>query len=73
MYHGTHHKMSPKHLHRYAAEVEGRFNSRDLSTVEWMEELARGMEGKRLRYKDLIEANGLESGARRVRRYRERI
>ena len=60
--------MSPKHLRRYAVEFEGRFNSRDLPTMERMSALARGMEGKRLRYKDLIEANGLESYARRVRR-----
>ena len=72
MYHGTHHKMSPKHQHRYAAEFEGRFNSRDLSTVERMEEVVYGMEGKRLRYQDLIKENGLESGARPIR-MRERV
>lgn len=65
--------MSPKHLHRYAAEFEGRFNSRDLSPMERMSQRARGMEGKRLRYKDLFEPTGLDSGARRVRRRRERI
>ena len=41
--------------------------------MERMGEVVHGMEGKRLRYKDLIEPHGLESYARRVRRQRERI
>ena len=65
-YHGTYHKMSPKHLERYVREFEGRHNVRDFDTVEQMEALACGMFGRRLRYEDLIKANGLESGAREI-------
>ena len=63
-YVGTYHKMSKKHLDRYVTEFEGRHNVRGLDTNAQMEQLAKGMEGKRLRYKDLIAPNGLPSGAR---------
>jgi hypothetical protein len=63
-YQGTYHKMSPKHLDRYVAEFAGRHNVRDLDTAAQMSALARGMVGKRLRYRDLVADNGLESGAR---------
>lgn len=53
-YHGTYHKMSPKHLHRYITEFEGRYNDRQLDTIEQMESMARGMIGKRLQYKELV-------------------
>ena len=53
-FHGTYHKMSRKHLDRYVNEFTGRHNVRPLDTMEQMEEVARGMEGKRLRYADLI-------------------
>lgn len=74
-YHGVYHKMSPKHQHRYAAEFEGRFNSRDLPTVERLSRLVCGMFGRRLRYADLIKDNGKESGAREVAgpKKRERV
>lgn len=63
-YHGTFHKMSPKHLDRYVNEFAGRNNIRDADTVDQMEALAQGMVGKRLTYENLTEDNGLESGAR---------
>ena len=53
-YHGTFHHLSEKHLGRYVREFAGRHNIRDLDTVAQMTILARGMVGKRLRYKDLI-------------------
>ena len=53
-YHGTYHKMSRKHLPRYVAEFAGRHNDRPLGTLEQMRRMVRGMEGKRLRYRDLI-------------------
>jgi len=33
-YPGTYHQMSPKHLHRYVRESEGRHNQRELDTEE---------------------------------------
>ena len=63
-YTGIYHKMSPKHLDRYVTEFAGRHNARDLDTHAQMEQIAKGMEGKRLRYEDLIAPNGLDSGAR---------
>ena len=50
---GTFHQISPKHLHRYVTEFEGRHNSRPLDTVAQMKAIVRGMVGKRLRYDDL--------------------
>ena len=51
---GTYHRMSPKHLHRYATEFEGRHNARPLDTDDQIQRLMAGMDGKRLRYQDLI-------------------
>ena len=53
-YYGVYHYMSPKHLSRYAWEFAGRQNDRLLDTLEQLARLFRAMEGKRLRYKDLI-------------------
>ena len=53
-YHGVYHKMSVKHLTRYVNEFTGRHNVRPLGTLHQMERMAQGMEGKRLRYVDLI-------------------
>ncbi len=63
-YHGTYHKMSPKHLDRYVGEFAGRHNKREADTEGQMISIVTGMEGKRLRYKDLTADNGLSSGAR---------
>ena len=53
-YYGVYHYMSPKHLSRYAWEFAGRQNDRLLGTLEQLTRLFRAMEGKRLRYKDLV-------------------
>lgn len=53
-YHGTYHKMSPKHLERYVTEFAGRHNQRPLDTIDQMSAMVTGMDHKRLRYKDLI-------------------
>ena len=53
-YHGTFHHLSEKHLARYVAEFAGRHNVRDLDTIVQMAALARGMVGKRLRYRELV-------------------
>ena len=52
-YYGTYHKMSPKHLHRYVDEFAGRHNIRTSDTIDQMAAMVRGLESKRLRYRDL--------------------
>ena len=51
---GTFHNISPKHLDRYVEEFAGRQNFRELDTAEQMTLMAMRMQGKRLRYQDLI-------------------
>lgn len=51
-YKGTYHKMSAKHLARYVTEFAGRHNVRSLDTIIQMTIL--GLDGKRLRYDDLV-------------------
>ena len=53
-YNGVYHKMSVEHLGRYVNEFTGRHNVRKLDTIKQMESAVQGMEGKRLRYVDLI-------------------
>ena len=53
-YHGTFHHMSPEHLGRYVAEFEGRHNDRSADTLDQMNAIVRGIEGKRIRYTELI-------------------
>ena len=54
-YVGVYHKLSPEHLGRYVTEFAGRHNDRPLDTIEQMRAMVRGMEGKRLRYRELID------------------
>ena len=61
---GTFHKLSPKHLDRYVQEFAGRHNIRNSDTLDQMAAVMHGMEQKRLRYRELIADNGLDSGAR---------
>ncbi len=61
---GTFHKLSPKHLNRYVQEFAGRHNVREQDTIEQMQTVSDGMNGKRLRYRELVADNGLDSGAR---------
>jgi transposase-like protein len=63
-YYGTFHKLSPKHLDRYVQEFAGRHNLREQDTIDMMGAVVLGMDGKRLKYEDLIKDNGLASGAR---------
>ena len=51
---GVYHKMSPKHLQRYIDEYVGRHNIRPLATMTQIEFIFKGMSGKRLKYKELI-------------------
>lgn len=62
-YEGTYHKMSPKHLHRYVQEFEGRHNARPLDTIDQMRSIVHNLDRKRLTYKDMITDNGLSSEA----------
>ena len=55
-YDGVYHHMSPQHLHRYVNEFAGRHNRRPLDTAEQMAAMAKGADGKQLRYADLIDA-----------------
>ena len=53
-YHGTFHHLSEKHLDRYVGEFAGRHNDRDADTIDMMRHMAKGMVGRRLRYRELI-------------------
>ena len=54
-YHGTYHQMSEKHLDRYVAEFAGRHNIREADTMDQMAAIVKGLSGKKLRYRDLVE------------------
>ena len=51
---GTFHKISPKHLDRYVQEFAAKHNIRDRDTIDQINAVVADMEGKRLRYSDLI-------------------
>ena len=51
---GTFHKLSAKHLQRYANEFAGRHNIRSLDTIRQMEHVVAAMVGRWLMYRDLI-------------------
>ena len=53
-YVGTYHHMSVDHLHRYVTEFAGRHNDRPSDTHDQMSHIVEGMDGKRLRYEDLV-------------------
>lgn len=53
-YIGTYHRMSEKHLQRYADEFAGRHNIRKLDTIDQMAFIAGKFVGKKLPYRELI-------------------
>jgi len=53
---GTYIAVSPKHLHRYVAEVEFRMNTRKLNDGERVAQLIRMADGKRLTYAEQVSA-----------------
>jgi hypothetical protein len=48
---GTYHHMSECHLHRYTAEFDFRYNTRQISDKERADTALRGIAGKRLTYR----------------------
>lgn len=49
---GTFHHVSKKHLHRYLSEFDFRYNAREVSDGERAVLAVKGIEGKRLMYRD---------------------
>ena len=47
-YHGTCHKMSPRHLSRYTDQFSGHHNIHDRNTIDQMGLVVRDLEGTRL-------------------------
>src|SRR5262245_46840599 len=51
---GTFHSVSRKHLHRYCAEFEFRFNAKDVDDGERVVRAIKALEGKRLTYAEQV-------------------
>ncbi|HET8990276.1 MAG TPA: IS1595 family transposase [Acidimicrobiales bacterium] len=49
---GTHHSVSPEHLHRYVAEFAFRHGSHDMSDTQRMNRLILNIPGQRLVFRD---------------------
>lgn len=64
---GNFFSISPKHTNRYVMEFAGRHNNRPLDTEEQIKELAKGMIGARLTYKELTADNGKDNFSRPVK------
>ncbi len=57
-YHGTHHHMSGKHLHRYVNEFSYRLSNNancERDTIDRMESLVKSSVGKKLSYRELTQ------------------
>lgn len=48
---GTYHHMSAAHMHRYLAEFDLRYSTRDKSDTDRAADILKGMEGRRLTYR----------------------
>ena len=60
---GVHHKLCPKHLQRYVDECGARQNIGELDMLDQLTVVSAWLVDKRLKYRELIQANGLSSGA----------
>ncbi len=49
---GVYHHVGRQHLNRYLTEFDFRYNSRDVSDAERAQLALKGVEGKRLTYRD---------------------
>ena len=56
---GIYHSVSKKHLHRYLAEYEFRYNGRELEDGERVVAAIQAADGKRLRYRQPLDAQGV--------------
>ncbi len=53
---GTHHRVSREHLHRYLAEFDYRYTTKDMTDTERMADLMGQVHGRRLTYKRVTSA-----------------
>ena len=60
---GTFHRLSVKHLQRYMNEFCGPHNLRELDTIDQLRLMAKGLDGKRLRFTDLTADTGMSAVA----------
>jgi hypothetical protein len=54
---GQFHSVSEAHLHRYLAEFDFRHNNRKMTDLEWVNEVLRRAQGKRLMYRQPDQAS----------------
>lgn len=60
-YIGTYHRLSEKHLQRYADEFAGRHNARQKDTMDQIRSAVDGMKDKKFPYKELVADNTIDN------------